>query len=145
MELILQCFDDCKFPTQLTNIIKDCITSSSFHILCNGDKGQRFMPSRGICQGDLLFSYLFVFCMGKLSHIISGQVEAYCWRLMRACWDNPKFLIYSLLMIYCCLVRHQWSKPNVSCTVSTSSTALPDRRSITRKQIFSFLNIQRGT
>ncbi|CAJ2654248.1 unnamed protein product [Trifolium pratense] len=78
------CLIECKFPHNLINIIKHCISSPSFKILWNGDKTDMFTPSRGIRQGDPLSPYLFVICMERLSHIIADQVDAEYWKPMRA-------------------------------------------------------------
>ncbi|RHN82372.1 putative RNA-directed DNA polymerase [Medicago truncatula] len=78
------CLEDCKFPPNLIQIIRDCISSPSYKILWNGDKTDTFTPTRGIRQGDPLSPYLFVICMERLSHIISDRVEAQYWKPMRA-------------------------------------------------------------
>ncbi|CAJ2669949.1 unnamed protein product [Trifolium pratense] len=84
------CLIECKFPHNLINIIKHCISSPSFKILWNGDKTDMFTPSRGIRQGDPLSPYLFVICMERLSHIIADQVDAEYWKPMRAGRNGPK-------------------------------------------------------
>lgn len=47
---VKNCLEDCKFPPNLIQIIRDCISSPSYKILWNGDKTDIFTPTRGIRQ-----------------------------------------------------------------------------------------------
>lgn len=87
---INQCLDECKFPPKLAIIIMQCITSSTFQILCNGDNRHCFDTSRGIRQGDPFSPYLFIICVDRLSHIIANQVEVDYWKPMRAGREGPQ-------------------------------------------------------
>lgn len=84
------CLNECKFPSNLINIIQHCISSPSFKILWNGEKTNMFTPSRGIRQRDPLSTYLFVICMERLSHIIADQVDGQYWKPMRADRYGPQ-------------------------------------------------------
>ena len=49
----------------------ECVTSASMSILWNGEATEEFFSGRGICRGDPLSLYLFVLCIGRLSHGIT--------------------------------------------------------------------------
>ena len=51
------------------------ITSTRFHILWNGSPLPEVVPNRGIQQGDPLSSYLFIFCLERLSIKLNEAVH----------------------------------------------------------------------
>ena len=58
------------FPLDIIGIIMSCIFTVSTSILFNGEALDQIYPSRGIRQGDLLSSYLFILCMELLGQLI---------------------------------------------------------------------------
>ena len=58
------------FPLDIIDIIMSCIFTVSTSILFNGEALDPIYPSRGIRQGDLLSSYLFILCMELLGQLI---------------------------------------------------------------------------
>lgn len=58
------------FPLDIIDIIMSCISTVSTSILFNGEALDPIYPSRGIRQGDLLSSYLFILCMELLGQLI---------------------------------------------------------------------------
>lgn len=88
-DFVIFCLKESNFPPLLINLIRHCISSTSFNILWNGDRTDPFCYSRGIRQGDPLSPYLFVLCMDRLSHIISEKVSSGMWKPMRAGRNGP--------------------------------------------------------
>lgn len=63
--------------------------SASLSVLWNGRAADKFYPTRGIRQGDLLSPYIFVLCLERLSHIINKEVERGAWRSLRMRRQGP--------------------------------------------------------
>lgn len=62
-------------PNNMIKLIMSCISTSSIYILINGGRTNFFRPSRGIRQGDPLFSYLFIMCMELLFRKTDHEVD----------------------------------------------------------------------
>lgn len=71
-------------PTGLINIILNCITTPFIFVLWNGEVTKSFLPSRGIRQGDPLYSYIFVLCLECLSRLIEQSVSNNHWKPVKA-------------------------------------------------------------
>lgn len=65
-----------KFPSQLVSLVMSCVSTSSISILVNKGALESFYPSRGIRQGDLISSYLFILCMEVLGALIKDKCKA---------------------------------------------------------------------
>ena len=52
-----------------------CVSSVTYSIKINGQSRGHIIPTRGICQGDPLSPFLFLFCVEGLSAIIRKAVE----------------------------------------------------------------------
>lgn len=68
---IFATLDKLGFSALCINSIKAYITSSSFSVLVNGIPGEKFSPSRGICQGDPISPYLFILYAELLARLLS--------------------------------------------------------------------------
>ena len=57
----------CGFHETWIAHIMECVQTVTYSISVNGDLIDRFIPTRGICQGDPLFPNLFILCVDVLS------------------------------------------------------------------------------
>ncbi|XP_072071995.1 uncharacterized protein [Arachis hypogaea] len=78
------------FPSATINLIMACVMSSSLAILWNGDRLQNFNSNRGLRQGNLIFSYLFVLCMEALACFITHRISQGSWIPMSVSRDGSK-------------------------------------------------------
>lgn len=56
-----------------------CVETFHYSMLVNQDCVDQIQPSRGLCQGDPLSSYLFLLCAEGLSVLIKHEVDCQ-WR-----------------------------------------------------------------
>lgn len=59
-EFVTDTLHDIGFPEEFINLVHWCISSPSLQVLWNGEALSKFLPSRGIRQGDPILPYLFV-------------------------------------------------------------------------------------
>jgi hypothetical protein len=57
-------------------MIMRLVTTVSFSVLFNGERLERFQPSRGIRQGDLISPYLFLLAAEGLSCLLKSRDES---------------------------------------------------------------------
>ena len=65
-KIMLKLGFDCSWVT----FVMRCVKTVSYYVLINGDPCEYIQPSRGICQGDPLSSYLFLLCAEGLSALL---------------------------------------------------------------------------
>lgn len=82
---------DAGLPRTLINLIMHCISGGTCRLLWNKELTEPFQPSRGLRQGDLLSSYLFVLCMERLAQWITAQHQSGRWRPIKASCSGPAF------------------------------------------------------
>ena len=64
------------FPQLWIDRVMSCISTPSFSVCINGESYGNIKPSRGLCQGDPLFPYLFLLCAeGFTSLLANAELE----------------------------------------------------------------------
>ncbi|KAK4267638.1 hypothetical protein QN277_024391 [Acacia crassicarpa] len=86
---IRRVLEEAGLDGKFTNLVMDCITSSSLNVLWNGERTEDFLPSQGIRQGDPMSPFIFVLCMEKLSHIIQDRVRDSTWKPVLMTKEGP--------------------------------------------------------
>ena len=81
---------EMRLPQRIVNVMMHCISTYSMSILWNSEPTAKFIPSRGIRQGDPLSQYIFVVCMERLSELIEEEVRRGDWRPIQASRGGPK-------------------------------------------------------
>ncbi|KAL4385934.1 hypothetical protein GQ457_09G015610 [Hibiscus cannabinus] len=71
-------------------LIMDCFTTITFFAWVNGRLTTEFTPQRGLRQGDLLSSFLFLLCMQGLSAALQAEQEAGNIKGIRASQQGPR-------------------------------------------------------
>ncbi|XP_058732756.1 uncharacterized protein LOC131604327 [Vicia villosa] len=72
---VVETLTNMNFPPSLVSLIHRCISTVSYQVMINGQPSSRFIPYRGLRQGDPLSPYLFVICADVLSGLLRRGVE----------------------------------------------------------------------
>ena len=78
------------FCQQWIQLVMNCISTTSYSILVNGEPKGDIRPSRGIRQGDPLSPYLFLICSEGLNHQIQKAAKDDLVRGFSWCRSGPK-------------------------------------------------------
>ncbi|XP_042958141.1 uncharacterized protein LOC122293703 [Carya illinoinensis] len=65
-----------EFPIRWIRLIQSCLNSASYFILVNGEPQRKFMPSRGLRQGDPVSPYIFIMCAEALTSLLKKVEQA---------------------------------------------------------------------
>uniref|UniRef100_A0A2N9FQ21 Reverse transcriptase domain-containing protein n=1 Tax=Fagus sylvatica TaxID=28930 RepID=A0A2N9FQ21_FAGSY len=79
------------FPQAWIDLIMSCISSASLSILVNGERLEKFYPTRGIRQGDPLSPYIFILCMEYLACLIHEETIQGNWTGVKTSRNGPSF------------------------------------------------------
>ncbi|KAA3486641.1 reverse transcriptase [Gossypium australe] len=63
------------FASSWVESIIHYLKTATYSIVVNGKKGQKFLATRGLRQGDPLSPYLFLICSEGLSTLMEGFIE----------------------------------------------------------------------
>lgn len=78
-EFVLRCLQEIGIPPNFIDLVRCCLSTAEMQLIWNGEKGENFLPTRGIRQGDPISPYLFVLVMEKLAHLIQAEVHEGSW------------------------------------------------------------------
>jgi hypothetical protein len=89
----------------------ECVSTVQYSVRLNNMQLEPFKPSRGLHQGDLLSSYIFLFVADGLSQILQHEVSRGRYMNSRYIGELQAFHIYCLQMTRCCFWKLQKNKP----------------------------------
>ena len=75
---------------KMIEVIMRCISIVTYSICINGQTRGRIVPSRGLCQGDPLLPYLFLFCAEGLSALLHRAEERHAIHGIVVCRRAPR-------------------------------------------------------
>ncbi|KAA3478618.1 reverse transcriptase [Gossypium australe] len=78
------------FAEGWVSLVMKCISTVSYTVNINGNRGRLFYPTRGLRQGDPLSPYLFLICSEGLSALIRQAVGAGTFRGVKASRRGPE-------------------------------------------------------
>ena len=81
--------------------IMECVRTVSYEVLINGSPYGNVRPTRGLCQGDPLSPYLFLFCAETLSQMMCQAIFCDTFMECKSQRLAQRYLTYYLRMIHC--------------------------------------------
>ena len=63
------------FHEKWIELMMMCVSTVSYSVLINGEPKGKFIPSRGLRQGDPISPYLFLLCVEGLSAMLKKEVR----------------------------------------------------------------------
>ena len=63
------------FHEKWIELMMMCVSTVSYLVLINGEPKGKFIPSRGLRQGDPISPYLFLLCVEGLSAMLKKEVR----------------------------------------------------------------------
>lgn len=78
------------FHPTFDSLIMACVTTATFSVLINGYPRGHIVPTRGLCQEDLLSSYIFLLCTEGLISTLQGGDRANRLQVLKICRGAPE-------------------------------------------------------
>jgi hypothetical protein len=85
------------FHPSWVHMVMRLVTSVSFSVLFNGESLEKFLPSRGIRQGDPISPYVFVLAAEGLSCLLKSKVQSSAFKGIKVAASAPKPTVSHLL------------------------------------------------
>ena len=77
------------FHPRWMSMVMSCVTFVTYSICINGIPQGHITPSRGLCQGDPLFAYLFLLCVESLLALLHRASEVGTLQGLQVCKRSP--------------------------------------------------------
>ena len=113
------------FHSRWRSLMMQCITSVTYAVRVNGKPSGHIIPSKGLCQGDPLFPYLFLICAEGLSALIKkattdGLLEDVSVCMGGRCLSHL-FFVNDSLIFYKATIEECEALQKVLCTYEQAS------------------------
>ncbi|KAA3454404.1 reverse transcriptase [Gossypium australe] len=89
-DFVKQMMKQMGFALRWIELIMKCITTASYAVIINGNRGRNFQPTRGLRQGDPLSPFLFLICSEGLSALMRSTMRNGLVKGAKACQRGPE-------------------------------------------------------
>ncbi|KAA3470829.1 reverse transcriptase [Gossypium australe] len=89
-DFVKQMMKQMGFASRWIELIMKCITTASYAVIINGNRGRNFQPTRGLRQGDPLSPFLFLICSEGLSTLMRSAMRNGLVKGAKACRRGPE-------------------------------------------------------
>lgn len=79
------------FADSWVKLIMTCCSSVIYRFRFNDTRTEELVPARGLCQGDPLSPYLFVFCAVAFSSLLNSAENRGDLEGVKVCQNGPSF------------------------------------------------------